>query len=155
MASHTFESELWLPCARELVYPFFADARNLEKITPPWLRFRIITPTPIPMRVGARIDYRLRIHGFPVRWQTEITRWDPPFAFVDEQRRGPYRQWIHTHTFEEKDGGTLCRDKVVYSVPGGEFINWLVVQRDVQTIFTYRRTVLSQLFPPREKDAAR
>lgn len=152
MESHLYTSELWLPCARELVFPFFADARNLEMITPPWLRFRIITPTPIPMRVGARIDYRLRLHGFPVSWQTEITRWDPPFAFVDEQRRGPYRQWIHTHTFEEKDGGTLCRDHVAYAVPGGRLVNWLWVRREVEQIFAYRRRVLGKVFrPPGER----
>lgn len=155
MKSHTFTSELWLPRARETVYPFFADARNLEAITPPWLKFKILTPGPIVMQVGTLIDYRLRVHGFPVRWQTEITAWKPPYGFVDEQRRGPYRQWIHTHTFEEQDGGTLCRDEVVYSVPGGEFINRLVVQRDVQTIFNYRYAALRQLFPPRAKGAAR
>lgn len=102
LTTHTFETELWLPVPREKVFPFFANARNLEIITPPWLNFHVLTPGEIPMRVGALIDYRLGIHGLPVRWQTEITGWDPPFRFTDEQRRGPYRLWRHTHTFEEK-----------------------------------------------------
>lgn len=155
MSSHTFKSELWLPRPRDTVYPFFADARNLEAITPPWLGFRILTPDPIELRVGTRIDYRLRVHGFPLYWQTEITAWEPPFRFVDEQRRGPYRQWIHTHTFEEKDGGTLCRDEVEYAVPGGRFIHWLIVRREVEKIFAYRSTALREIFPPRALEVVR
>lgn len=149
MTTHTLTAELWLPQPRDLVFTFFADARNLEAITPPLLHFEIVTPSPIFMRVGARIDYRLRLHGIPLRWQSEITAWDPPLRFVDEQRRGPYRQWIHTHEFEERDGGTLCRDHVVYAVPGGRIINWLLVRRDVERIFTYRQTVLRRQFPAR------
>jgi ligand-binding SRPBCC domain-containing protein len=146
MTTHLFETELWLPVPREKVFPFFADARNLETITPPWLNFKILTPGEIPMRAGALIDYRLRIHGFPVRWRTEITGWNPPFSFVDEQRRGPYRLWRHTHTFEEKDGGTLCRDRVEYGVPGGALVNRLFVRRDVEKIFAYRAAALTKFF---------
>ena len=155
MKVHTFTSELWLPRDRNSVYPFFADARNLEVITPPWVGFQILTPGLIEMQVGTRIDYRLRVHGFPLHWQTEITAWEPPFRFVDEQRRGPYRQWIHTHTFEEHDGGTRCRDEVLYAVPGGRFVNWLMVRRDVEKIFAYRSTVLHRQFPLLEKETAR
>ena len=146
MKLHTFKSELWLPRDLASVYSFFGDARNLELITPPWVGFQILTPGPIDMRVGTRIDYRLRVHGFPLHWQTEITSWDPPFRFVDEQRRGPYRQWIHTHTFEAREGGTLCRDEVRYAVPGGRLINWLLIRRDVKAIFAYRADVLRMHF---------
>lgn len=132
------------------MFPFFADARNLERITPPWLRFRILTPGPIEMRVGALIDYRLRIRGVPVRWRTRIAAWEPPHRFVDEQVRGPYRRWVHEHTFEPTDGGTLCRDRVEYAVPGGALIARLLVRPDVERIFAYRRAVLASLFPPQE-----
>jgi ligand-binding SRPBCC domain-containing protein len=141
-----FTTEQWLPRPRAEVFPFFADARNLEAITPPWLNFVILTPGEIPMRPGALIDYRLRIRGIPVRWRTEITAWEPPFRFVDEQRRGPYRLWRHTHEFEERDGGTLCRDRVEYAVPGGALVDWLFVQRDVRRIFNYRAEVLQRYF---------
>jgi ligand-binding SRPBCC domain-containing protein len=130
------------------VFSFFADARNLEAITPPWLQFEILTPGEIEMRVGALIDYRLRVHCVPVRWQTEITRWEPGRCFVDEQRRGPYRYWRHTHTFSDLDGGTLCRDEVEYAVPGGRLVNWLLVRRDIEEIFAYRAAALGRRFPP-------
>lgn len=140
--------EQWLPRPRAEVFPFFADAANLQAITPPWLDFRILTPGPIAMRPGALIDYRLKLRGFPIRWRTQITVWEPPFRFVDRQLKGPYRQWVHEHSFEEKDGGTLCRDRVDYAVPGGALVNRIFVQRDVETIFAYRREQLERLFPP-------
>jgi hypothetical protein len=146
LTTHVFHTELWLPVPREKVFPFFADAHNLETITPPWLNFKILTPGEIPMRVGALIDYQIRIHGFPVCWRTEITGWNPPFSFVDEQRRGPYRRWSHTHTFVEKSGGTLCRDEVIYAVPGGALVNRLFVRRDVEKIFAYRAATLKKHF---------
>ncbi len=144
MTRHIFRTELWLPAPRAKVFPFFAEARNLEIITPPWLQFQVLTPGQIHMCKGALIDYQLRIHGLPMRWQTEITGWNPPLSFCDEQRRGPYRQWCHTHTFTEKDAGTLCHDEVIYAVPGGTLVNWLVVRRDVQRIFEYRSKALRQ-----------
>ena len=146
MTTHVLESEVWLPQPLAVIFPFFADARNLEAITPSFLRFAMITPGPVEMRVGARIDYRLRVHGIPLRWRSEITVWEPPYRFVDEQLSGPYRQWKHTHTFEEREGGTLCRDHVVYSVPGGALINWLLVRRDVESIFAYRQDALRKRF---------
>lgn len=147
MTLHTLRAECWLPEKRERVFSFFADAHNLGAITPPWLQFSVITPAPIQMRAGALIDYRLRVRGFPLRWQTEITCWEPPFRFVDEQRRGPYRRWVHTHTFEEQDGGTLCRDHVDYAVPGGSLIHRLLVRRDVDQIFAYRQRAMRLKFP--------
>jgi ligand-binding SRPBCC domain-containing protein len=146
VTTHTFETELWLPVPREKVFPFFADARNLEVITPPWLNFHVLTPGKIEMRVGAIIDYQLRIHGFPICWRTQITAWNPPFNFCDEQRRGPYKLWQHTHTFAEKDNGTLCKDRVVYAVPGGKLMNYLFVQRDVEKIFAFRALALKKHF---------
>jgi ligand-binding SRPBCC domain-containing protein len=141
-----FTDELWLPRSREETFPFFADARNLQRITPPWLHFEVLTPGPIVLRPGALIDYRLKVHGFPLRWRTEITEWEPPQRFVDTQLRGPYRLWHHTHTFESRDGGTLCGDRVRYRVPGGRLVNTLFVRRDVERIFAYRRQVLGEVF---------
>ena len=146
IAPFLWRSELWLSRPVEEVFPFFADAHNLESITPPFLRFRVETPAPIAMAVGARIDYRLKIHGIPVRWQSEITGWEPPRRFVDEQRRGPYKTWIHTHTFTPKDGGTLVEDEVRYDVPGGALVNELFVRKDVARIFAYREARLREFF---------
>lgn len=146
MKIFTLEQEQWLPVPREVVFPFFADAANLEMITPPWVGFEILSPTPIAKRPGAIIDYRIRSHHLALRWRTEITSWDPPARFVDEQKKGPYRQWIHTHTFEERDGGTLCRDHVEYAVPGGAPFHALFVKRDVRRIFAYRREFLARRF---------
>jgi ligand-binding SRPBCC domain-containing protein len=142
----TLEAELWLPRRREEVFPFFADAFNLEALTPPWLKFEVLTPRPIEMRAGLRIDYRLRLRGLPLRWQSEITAWEPPCRFVDEQRRGPYRAWIHEHTFAERDGGTLAQDVVRYGVIGGRLVNTLFVRRDVERIFRYRQKKLREVF---------
>lgn len=145
MTTHEFHAEQWLPRPRAEVFPFFADARNLETITPGWLHFQILTPAPIAMRVGCRIDYRLRVHGLPLRWQSEITVWEPPDRFVDEQRRGPYRYWRHEHTFRDHEGGTLCADHVRYAVPGGALVHRLFVKRDVERIFAWRRQLIEQL----------
>ncbi len=140
------DSELWLDCPVQEVFTFFADPVNLETITPPWLRFEIETKPPFEMQKGTLIDYRLRLHGIPLSWRSEITVWDPPHKFVDEQVRGPYRFWHHEHTFDEKDGGTVVRDHVDYAVPGGFLTNRLVVARDVAQIFDFRRRKLSEIF---------
>lgn len=147
MKFYAFTNELWLPAARERVFSFFSAASNLEAITPPWLRFEVLTPEPIRMGTGTLIDYRIRIHGIPIRWRTEITRWNPPESFVDVQLRGPYRLWFHEHTFQVKDGGTLCTDLVRYRPRGGGLLNWLFVRRDVERIFAFRGNKLRQLFP--------
>ena len=147
MSEFLFSAELWLPRSRDEVFPFFSEARNLEVLTPPWLKFEVRTPAPIVMRPGLQIDYRIKIHGIPIRWRTEITEWDPPHRFVDNQLSGPYTLWHHTHTFTERDGGTLCRDDVRYFPRGGALMNWLFVRRDVERIFQYRQGKLKDLFP--------
>ena len=141
-----FASDQWLPRPVEEVFAFFSEARNLETLTPSWLRFEVLTPAPIVMQAGTLIDYRIRIHGFPVRWRTEIIEWHPPHRFVDVQLRGPYTLWHHTHTFAARAGGTQCRDQVRYRPRGGALINWLFVRRDVRQIFAFRRRQLERLF---------
>jgi ligand-binding SRPBCC domain-containing protein len=149
MKIREFKTELWLPLPPEELFPFFADAANLDAITPPWLNFRIVTPQPIEMRPGTLIDYQIRVRGLPMRWRTLIKEWQPPHRFVDEQLRGPYRQWIHTHTFEPRDGGTLARDCVSYAVP----LDWLAhrwfVRPDIERIFQYRAEALRTRFGSR------
>jgi ligand-binding SRPBCC domain-containing protein len=147
---HAMTTWQWLPRPRGEVFSFFSDARNLQQITPGFLHFEMLTPAPITMRPGALIDYRLRLRGVPLRWQTEITTWEPPARFSDIQRRGPYAEWIHTHTFEEEDGGTLVRDMVQYRLWGPSFItraiNKLLVAPDTKLIFEFRHKALEQIF---------
>jgi ligand-binding SRPBCC domain-containing protein len=142
---YVLETEQWLPRSIAETFAFFGDALKLEEITPPWLHFHVLTPRPIPMFPGAKIDYRLRLHGVPVTWQSEITVWEPPYRFVDQQLRGPYRLWHHEHTFAEKDGGTWVKDRVDYAVPGGPLAHALFVRRDLERIFAYRRKRLEEL----------
>jgi len=134
---------------KEDVFPFFAAAENLERITPPELGFRIVSPLPIDMRRGALIDYRLRLHGLPFRWRTEITEWNPPHAFTDRQTRGPYHTWIHRHRFEAIDGGrrTLMTDEVCYRLPLWPFgqLALPLVRRQLRRIFAYRRAAIADI----------
>jgi ligand-binding SRPBCC domain-containing protein len=145
MRVHEFRCELWLPRTPEQLFPFFADAANLDAITPPWLHFHIVTPRPIAMRPGSLIDYRLRVRGLPLRWRTLIRDWQPPHRFVDEQLRGPYRQWVHEHTFEASDGGTLARDVVRYAVPLDWILHRWFIRPDIEKIFAYRQLALRRL----------
>jgi ligand-binding SRPBCC domain-containing protein len=146
---HTLTTELWLPRPIEEVFAFFADAHNLDILTPPWLHFRILTPYPIEMCQGATIAYRLRWRGVPLSWRTEISLWEPPSRFIDRQVDGPYRQWVHEHRFEARDGGTLMRDRVDYAVPGwllAPLVARLLVGPDVRRIFCYREAKMRELF---------
>lgn len=150
MAQYRLTTWQWLPLPRTEVFPFFADAHNLERITPALLRFRVLTPAPIAMHPGALIDYRLRLRGVPIRWQTEITAWDPPSAFGDRQRRGPYAEWLHTHTFTDEDGGTMIRDEVRYRLRGPAIVSgvvnrWLVAP-DTRRIFAFRHEAIARIF---------
>jgi ligand-binding SRPBCC domain-containing protein len=129
-------------------FAFFADAYNLEALTPPWLRFRILTPRPIPMRKGTTIEYVLTTRRLPVRWRTEIIEWEPGQRFVDTQVKGPFRLWEHIHAFEERDDGTLIRDTVLYRMPYGVLgavAHRILVARDLERIFDYRRDAVDRL----------
>lgn len=151
MRLYRLESQLLLPRPLEEVFPFFADAHNLEALTPPWLNFRILTPDPIAMAPGDVIRYRLRLWGVPVTWESEITVWEPPHRFVDVQRQGPYRFWAHEHLFQPREDGTLVQDRVRYAVPGGpleDFVQCLFVRPSLRRIWAYRRRRLRELFPP-------
>ena len=124
------------------VFAFFADAGNLDKITPPWLHFRFVTPLPIEMRPGALIDYRLRLCGVPLAWRTRIETFEPGERFSDVQLRGPYRRWHHLHEFRETSAGTQMLDRVEYELPYsllGTASHTLCVRRMLRKIFDYRR----------------
>ena len=133
------ETSLFLPRSLDEVFAFFAEAGNLQRITPPWVDFRIVTPLPIQMRVGALIDYRLTVHRVPISWRTRITAWDPPFHFIDAQLKGPYWRWIHSHRFRDVPGGTWVDDQVDFAVPGGWPVERLFVRRDLSRIFLHRQ----------------
>ena len=129
----------------EDVFPFFADAFNLQAITPAWLHFRVLTPEPVTMAAGTLLEYRLRLHGLPLRWLTRIEIWEPPLRFVDVQVRGPYRLWHHTHTFAPAGDGTLMGDRVRYALPLGplgELAHVALVRRELDRIFAFRHAVV-------------
>jgi len=154
--THLLERDQWVAAPLERVFAFFSDAANLETLTPAWLRFRIVTPTPIEMQPGAKIEYRIDWHALPIRWQTEIAEWSPPQRFVDVQVRGPYRLWHHTHTFASIDGGTLLGDRVRYALPLGvlgRLAHRLAVRRDVERVFDYRAERIAALFGDRAQSS--
>ena len=130
---------------REEVFEFFSDAGQLENITPPFLNFRIKTPLPIELKQGALIDYSLKLRFIPIQWRTEISVWEAPHRFVDQQLRGPYKLWHHEHNFEEVDGGTMVHDRVHYVVPGGSLVHRFFVKKDLIQIFEYRRSQIEKL----------
>lgn len=146
---YVLERSQFVPRPRAEVFPFFADAANLEQLTPPNLRFEILTPPPIVMRPGTLIDYRIKLQGIPMTWQTLIESYTPGEEFVDVQLRGPYRQWRHTHTFRDVDGGTELGDRVEYALPLGplgRLAHAVIVERQLRTIFDHRARVLTRLF---------
>jgi len=141
MRIHVLERQQRIERPLAEVFPFYADAANLERITPPWLGFEVTTPRPIAMGVGALIEYRLRLHGVPVRWRTRIEAWEPPYRFIDAQLSGPYALWHHT-------GATVLGDRVRYALPlglAGEAARALFVRRDLERIFDYRRDAVAKL----------
>jgi ligand-binding SRPBCC domain-containing protein len=141
---HLFETELELPLPIEKVFAFFAEAANLQRITPPELHFQIMTPSPIDLKPGALIDYRLHLLGIPFGWRTVISAWDPPHSFTDEQLRGPYASWIHRHTFVPTEKGTMIRDRVRYRLPLFPFgeIAYPLVHHQISRIFAYRKSAV-------------
>lgn len=148
-SGYRFSSETFIPAPLEEVFSFFSRAENLETITPKILNFRFVTPPPTQMEQGVKITYRLQVHGFPVRWVTEISVWEPPHRFVDTQLQGPYKHWIHEHRFEAKGEGTLMTDTVHYALPLGilgTIAHGLLVRRDVEDIFRYRQEQIQLIF---------
>ena len=141
--------EQWIAHPLEEVFAFFSRAENLERLTPRWLRFEILTPGPIELRQGSHIRYRIRWNGLPMSWHTEITEWNPPFGFTDVQLRGPYREWRHEHSFEADAGGTRMRDTVSYRVPfgfAGRLFHRVSIRRDLEHLFDYRAAEIAALF---------
>jgi ligand-binding SRPBCC domain-containing protein len=137
-----------LPYARDQVFAFFAEASNLQRITPPELGFEMVTPQPIHLHEGACIEYRLHLFGIPFSWHSEIQRWNPPEEFVDVQRRGPYKHWVHTHRFREEQGVTIIEDEVQYALPYaplGELV-YPLVRLQLHRIFRYRQHAIQTYF---------
>ncbi|HSA58327.1 MAG TPA: SRPBCC family protein [bacterium] len=144
MKTFTLRRSLWVPKPLDEVFSFFSDARNLERITPKWLKIGSMK-RPEPMVEGACIKHKLKIRGIPVTWVSEITEWDPPYGFVDEQKKGPYRLWRHEHRFREERDGTVCEDIVKYAVLGGEFVNRFLIAPDLKKLFDYRQDKLKAI----------
>ncbi len=146
---HELLMEQWVPQPIDRVFDFFSDSKNLETITPPFLHFKILNQSDEKLCDGTILNYQLKIHGIPVRWQSRIMDFQPGVRFSDEQTRGPYSIWHHMHQFFEKDGGTVIRDRAVYKLPGwvpGDIIAHPFIRKDLETIFTYRRKKIEELF---------
>ena len=158
MRVHRIEREQRIEQPLDEVFDFFAAARNLERLTPPWLSFHVLTPEPIEMQVGTLIDYKLRVHGIPLRWQSRIEEWEPGRSFIDRQIRGPYGLWHHRHTFAADGAATIVHDTVDYGLPLGalgEVAHPLFVRRDLERIFAYRhRAVIEALADSRATPVA-
>ncbi len=148
MAEHILTRDLSLDLPIEKVFDFFSNAENLERITPPELNFRITSPQTIELKEGALIDYKLKLRGIPITWQTVISEWNPPNAFTDKALKSPYKQWIHRHTFtENNNGGTDIKDEVRYRLPlesFGDLVHWFV-RREMDYIFDFRQKAVAEI----------
>jgi ligand-binding SRPBCC domain-containing protein len=143
--------EMWVPLPLETVFAFFSNPSNLERVTPPWVGFRILSKLPLEMKRGLLLDYAIRVHGIPLKWRSEITVWEPPFRFADLQIQGPYAVWHHEHRFEARHGGTLVTDAVEYAIPfswmpGSGLVERFLVRPDLEKIFDHRRGALLRHF---------
>ena len=146
---YSLKSTQFVPEERDFLFEFFAYPENLGVITPSWLSFQILTPTPVPMRQGALIDYRIGLAGIPTRWRTYISTFEPPHRFVDEQLMGPYDFWHHRHEFESVAAGTLLHDRVVYDLPFGplgRLVHLVAIRKQLQGIFNHRHKVIAERF---------
>ena len=154
MAEHILIRSLTLDLPRKEVFDFFSDAGNLEKITPPELNFQITTPQPFEIKQGTLIDYKLKLRGIPMKWRTEISVWNPPHSFTDRAIKGPYKQWIHRHTFTELgENKTLIEDEVKYRLPLeplGDLAHWLV-RRELNHIFDFRQKAVEEILQSKAK----
>ena len=149
MKTYTLERDQWIPRPLEELLPFFADARNLEAITPPWLHFGLLPPVPESVEQGVRIEYRLKLGGIPIRWRTRIRDWDPPRGFVDVQERGPFALWEHSHHFQSLPGGVVMRDVVRYAPPLGPLgrvAHALALRSTLSAIFDHRFARVAERF---------
>lgn len=150
--THLLERSQRVEVPVDLAFAFYGDSGNLEPLTPPWLHFEVTTPGPLVLQAGTLLDYRLKLHGVPVRWTTLIETWEPPLGFVDSQAKGPYAAWEHTHVFEpDGDGATIIRDRVRYSLPLGPLgaiAHRLFVRGDLERIFDYRRDAVAARLRP-------
>ncbi|WP_405223504.1 SRPBCC family protein [Lentisalinibacter sediminis] len=151
---HRLETQTWFRLPVADVFPFFTDVENLERITPPELGFRIVTPTPVEIEQGTLFEYRLRLWGVPFGWHSRISVWDPPHRFADEQLRGPYHTWFHEHVFEAAQGGTRMTDRVTYRLPGHPLAGPLLplVRRQLERIFRFRAATIAGLVVPSPGD---
>lgn len=150
--THTLIRSTILPGTLAEVFAFFKDPRNLEALTPPWLHFQVLQATTATVRAGTRIRYRLRLHGIPLSWESEITEFVDQSHFVDEQVHGPYTYWHHRHAFRAVPGGVEMRDEVRYRLPFGplgRLVQWLVVRHQLEAIFAYRASAIAAVFPAR------
>ncbi len=149
MKLYTLESNQFINKPIEEVFQFFSKPENLSVITPAKLGFKILSPNPVKMEVGRLIDYNIYLMGIPIHWRTLITDYEPPNMFVDQQIKGPYAMWHHTHTFHKVKGGVEIKDRVVYSIPFGflgRLLNYLWIKRDLNNIFLHRKKVIDKLF---------
>jgi ligand-binding SRPBCC domain-containing protein len=153
---HSLERTQRIDCSIDEVFEFFADAGNLEALTPSFLHFRILTPLPIEMKQGSRIDYALRLFAIPLRWRTRIAEWVPGRRFTDEQESGPFKVWSHTHEFEDCADHVLMRDRVHYMLPLGaigRLLHALVIERTLVAIFDFRSRAIAELLGSTAGDA--
>ena len=154
MAEHILTRKLTLDLPLEQTFKFFSDAANLGRITPPELEFRMLTPKDVEMKEGTKLDYKLKLYKVPFGWRTLITEWNPPYSFTDESLKGPYKQWIHRHTFTETEtGGTLISDEVRYRLPFepfGDIVHWLV-RKELEKIFDFRQKSVAQILQPEKR----
>lgn len=148
MHVYTLEWEMTLPVSVQEAFAVFENPSNLGRVTPAWLHFRITSPEPIHIRAGVEIRYQIAWLGIPMKWRTIITEYEPPFYFVDEQAKGPYRLWRHHHSLWPTEEGTVIRDRVEYALPFGwlgRLAHWLLVRRQLYRIFAYRQTAMEEL----------
>tara|TARA_R110002072_G_scaffold10569_34_gene49266 strand:+ start:223 stop:690 length:468 start_codon:yes stop_codon:yes gene_type:complete len=145
MKRSILQRQLTLKRPLDEVFPFFADPRNLEALTPDFLKFRVLGMTTPEIEEGTEIDYSLRLRGLPIRWRSRITDWNPPFGFTDVQVQGPYRLWHHEHKFEARGGLTIASDHITYAVLGGSLVDRFLVRPDLERIFDHRTQRMAEL----------